>query len=218
MKLVDLTLQVAPVENAFTTKRLLLAGVGGNYTALVYDYHHTGMVSTYIDFPGHIAYLDNGTDAATCAMEKVYRVPARVIHLDCADGSGAVTAGMLKSALKSDKPAGAMIINALGRRRFDEIAYRSVWLASDAVAWIVESGSHLLVSDIYESPALHGVFPSLFAAGIYAVCHPVNLHLLPSDCVRITALPLKFEGATQLPCRLLAECEQGEMANDERRA
>lgn len=209
MKLVDLTLQVALTENVLTPKRVFISGIGGDYTGIVYDYHHTGMVSTYIDFPGHIAHLDEGTDAANCTLEKLYRVPAHVIHLDCTDGSGPVTADMLASALNSDKPAGAMVINALGRRRFDEIKFRSVWLASDAVAWIIDSGIHLLVSDIYESESLHGVFPPLFAAGIHTVCSPVNLHMLPFDRVRITALPLKFEGAMQLPCRLLAECESG---------
>lgn len=207
MKLIDLTLTVAQAENAFVPQRIFISGMGGDYTAIVYDYNHSGMVSTYIDFPGHIEHLNDGTHAANCAVEKLYRVTATVIHLDCADGFGAVTADMLKLALKSDKPSGAMIINALGRRRFDEIKFRSVWLASDAVKWIVESSIHLLVSDIYESEKLHGVFPPLFAAGIYTVCNPVNLHLLTSKRIRITALPLKFEGATQLPCRLLAEWE-----------
>jgi hypothetical protein len=86
MKLIDLTLPVARSETVFTPKRLFISGTGGDYTAIVYDYHHSGMVSTYIDFPGHIEHLNDGTDAANCALEKLYRVAATVIHLDCADG------------------------------------------------------------------------------------------------------------------------------------
>jgi len=205
MKLVDLTLQVALAENALTPKRFPVSGVGGDYIGILYDYHYGGMVSTYIDFPGHIEHLDDGADAANCALEKLYRVPANVIHLDCASGFGAVTADMLLAKLDTDKSSGALIINALGKRRFDEIEHRSVWLSNDAVEWIVRSGVHLLVADIYESSELHGVFPALFEAGISTVCNPVNLHLLDCGKTWITALPLKFESATQLPCRLLAE-------------
>lgn len=204
-ELTDLTLEVAPGEKAFTSKILPISGVGGDYDAVVYDYHYSGMISTYIDFPGHIKHLDNGEDAAGCAPLKFYRVPANVIRLDRPDRSGAVTADMLRSALKNGGPAGAMVINALGQRRFDAIELRSVWLSEDAVEWIVESGIHLLVSDIYESSELHGVFPRLFEGGICTVCHPVNLHLLVPGRVLITALPARFKGATQLPCRLLAE-------------
>ena len=99
----------------------------------------------------------------------------------------------------------ALVINALGAARFDEIEERSVYLELDAVEWIIASGVQLVVADVYESRALHGVFPALFAAGIATVCCPVNLHQLITPEVRLTVLPVRFPGVTQLPCRVVAE-------------
>jgi kynurenine formamidase len=105
-----------------------------------------------------------------------------------------------------DGYGGALIVNALGTRRFDEIEERSVYLARQAAEWIVETGVHLLVSDVYESDTdPQNNFPALFGGGVSTVCCPVNLHELTTPRVRLTALPLRFPGVTQLPCRLLAE-------------
>ena len=62
----------------------------------------------------------------------------------------------------------------------------------------------VLVSDIYESTALEGVFLKLFEAGISTVCEPANLHKLPSGKVKLTVHFAKIP-ITQLPCTLVAE-------------
>ena len=139
----------------------------------------------------------------------LYRVRAAVIRLDRESGSGAVTAMDLKMAAPVGIESGnAIIINALGKRRFDAIESRSVWLAPDAVQWIIRHNTKLLVSDIYESVDIQGVFRDLFAAGINTVCFPVNLDKLTVDFVSLTVLPLKVGGVTQIPCRIIAELNE----------
>lgn len=211
MVLIDLTLIAGPEKEGHapfhTEERTITPQEGAPYVALVYHFQHTGMVGTYIDFPGHIRATDDGTDAANYPVEKLFRVPAAVIHLDRENGSGAVTGAELAAAGPPPPVGGALVINALGQRRFDQIEKRSVYLSLDAVEWILATGVHLLVSDIYESRALHGVFERLFAGGVSAVCQPVQLHRLTRPRVKLTALPARFPGVTQLPCRLLAEMD-----------
>ncbi len=93
-------------------------------------------------------------------------------------------------------------------RRFDEVEKRSVYLSKDAVDWIVATGSHLLVSDVYESKELHGVFYDLFGHGISTVCCAVNLDKLIGPKPKISVFPLRLEGVTQVPCRIVAEVEK----------
>ena len=176
------------------------------YTAWVYKLHMSSMSGSYMDFPGHIRETDDGRDAADWAIHALYRVPAAVVHLDRADGSGGIGADELREACPAVAAGGGLIINALGGRRFDEIQERSVWLQSDAVGWIVGQGVRLLVSDVYESSSdPQNVFFELFDAGVVTVCLPVNLHRIDVPRVRVTALPARIPGVTQLPCRVVAE-------------
>ena len=178
------------------------------YQAQVYFLNLSGMSGTYIDFPGHIVATDDGTHAGNAPLENLYRVAATVIRLDRADGSGGIGAAELRRAAPGPVTGGALVLNALGRKRFDEIESRSVYLLADAVAWIVGSGVRLLVSDVYESDREpQNVFQRLFAGGIATVCLPVNLHRIAVPHPRITALPLAVPGVTQLPCRVVAEWE-----------
>lgn len=209
MTLVDLTLPMpGPGQpGAVATRQTVTVGKAMTYAATRYVFAHDSLQGTYIDFPGHVLGTDDGVDAATCPLERLAGVRAAVVHLDMADGAGAVTAADLATACPSLDGCGGLVVNALGRRRFDEIAHRSVWLATDAVEWICATGIGLLVSDVYESAPLHGVFPKLFAAHIATVCLPVNLHLLSRPHVRLWALPLRIPGVNQLPCRACAEME-----------
>ena len=75
----------------------------------------------------------------------------------------------------------------------------------NAIEWIIATGVKLLVADVYESRALHGVFPALFDAGISTVCCAINLHHVTAPEVRLTVLPVRMSGVTQLPCRVVAE-------------
>ncbi|MBN1671028.1 MAG: cyclase family protein [Kiritimatiellae bacterium] len=213
MKIVDLTLPVPETENGTATARLeerpIRMGAVA-YTGMVYRFTHGSMAGTYIDFPGHIKETDDGADALNYALERLYRVRASVIRLDRQSGSGKISAGELAAACSESVSGGALILNALGARRFDAIAERSVYLGKDAVEWIIGRGVHLLISDVYESNAdPQGVFQDLFAAGVSTVCCPVNLHELPAPAVTVTALPLRFARVTQLPCRVLAEVGGG---------
>jgi len=209
--MIDLTLPAPAMQGGQPTchveERRLMAG-DLPYTAIICHFRHDSMAGTYIDFPGHILETDDGLDAVTYPLEKLFRVTAAVARLDRASGSGRIGAKELSGACpRADKP-GALIVNALGLRRFDEIVYRSVYLGRDAVRWIIDSGFHLLVSDVYESDSdPQKVFNDLFAAGVSTVCCPINLHRIDRPIVKLTALPLRFAKATQLPCRLLAETE-----------
>ena len=98
----------------------------------------------------------------------------------------------------------ALVINALGDKEPFEIEFRTVYLDDSAVEWIINRKCKLLVSDIYESTALHGVFLKLFANGVTTVCDPVKLGKLPESEVLLTAL-FPLINVTQMPCRLVAE-------------
>ena len=101
-----------------------------------------------------------------------------------------------------------MILNALGARRFDAIVERSVYLGKDSVEWIIGAGFHLLVSDVFESNTdPQQGFNLLFAHRVSTVCCPINLHQISKPVVTLTALPLRFARATQLPCRVVVELE-----------
>ncbi|MCD6364821.1 MAG: cyclase family protein [Planctomycetes bacterium] len=208
MALIDLSLTIPGPPSPKAAAAVVERRIGNDdasYTAVTYRFAHDSMVGTYIDFPGHIKETHDGMHADNYPLAKLANLDAVVIHLDRADGSGPVSAEELAAACPEGPPAQAIIINALGKRRFDDIVERSVYLTTDAVQWIVESGAHLLVSDIYESKALHGVFFNLFAGGVSAVCYPVNLHLLTADRVRLWAIAARYSNVTQLTCRLFAE-------------
>jgi kynurenine formamidase len=211
MSLVDLTLPMHGPGHPGSVARLetVMIRKSMTYIATRYDFAHDSMQGTYIDFPGHVVETDDGTDAGNYPLAKLAGVPSAVIHLDRSDGSGSVSAEELQCVCPPLTGCGAMIVNALGPRRFDDIVERSVYLGTDAVEWICGTGIHLLVSDIYESPPLHGVFPKLFAAHILTVCYPINLHLLTQPRVRLWALPMRIPGVNQLPCRALAEMTEG---------
>lgn len=176
------------------------------YTGMVYDFPVNSMYGSYIDFPGHIAETDDGLRADNARMEDFFRIPCTVIHLDYASGGGAVSRDILSQALNG-KPLStpALMLNALGQREPDEIATRSVWLDDSAVQWLINSGIRLLVSDIFESPELEGVFLKLFAAGISTVCEPRRMAAIRSEQVLLTVSFLRIPTLCQLPCQLLAE-------------
>jgi len=221
MTLVDLTLAIpesepekdAPAapcreQRTIATREWRIGQSAQSYCARVHYFTHWGMAGTYIDFPGHIVETDDGADAATVPLERLFRLNATVIRLDREDGSGKISADELAAASPAVPPGDALVLNALGDRRFDQIAERSVYLGRDAVAWVVARGVTLLVSDVYESDTdPQGVFLDLFRHGVYTVCYPVNLHRLTQPMVTLTVLPLRFEKATQLPCRVVAELD-----------
>lgn len=209
MRLIDLTLpsnESASGRDSFQTEEKRISNPAGTYTGIIHHFRHNSMAGTYIDFPSHVKETDDGTNAANYPAEKVFRVPAAVIHLDRTDGSGKIGAAELASVCQNWNRGGALILNALGKRRFDQIAERSVYLGREAVRWIIEQGFHLLISDVYESNRdPQNVFPDLFRGGVSTVCCPVNLHLLTEPGFRATVLFPRFVRATQLPCRILVE-------------
>lgn len=211
MKLIDLTLPVPAQENQQETvqfKENDRSQGGVKYTSRVYQYRHGSMAGTYIDFPGHIKETDDGLHAENYPVTRLFRLPCTVIHLDRKTGSGRIDADELQAACPDHAPAGGLILNALGDRRFDEIEWRSVYLGRSALAWIISRKIHLIISDVYESDAdPQAVFPTLFGAGVSTICCPLHLHLLKTPTVRVTALTPRFPGATQLPCRVVAEME-----------
>ncbi len=210
MRLVDLSLPMHGPGHpqAVVRRETITIRKSMTYVATKYEFAHDSLQGTYLDFPGHVVETEDGTDADNYPLAKLAGVPAAVLHLDRNNGSGAVSADELQRVCPPMDGCGALVLNALGARRFDEIEERSVWLATDAVDWICRTGIHLLVSDIYESQALHGVFLRLFSAHILTVCYPINLHLLTQVYVRVWALPMRIPGVNQLPCRVFAEMSE----------
>lgn len=219
MTLIDLTMPMGPTEAycdgpgqvprlvpVLQTRTWHLDVTPAPYDARVHTFSHWGMAATYIDFPGHITETDDGQDAASIPAAALFRLPAVLIRLERAGRPGPISAPELAAACPSSAPAPGLVINALGTRRFDDVPERSIYLAQDAVRWIIDRGTRLLVADVYESNTdPQDVFRTLFRAGVTTVCHPAALGVLRGSRVLVTALPLRIVGATQLPCRLLAE-------------
>ncbi len=203
MKLIDLTFESGVKADKYL-KNLESPGIG--YTGVCHNFEMDSMAGTYIDFPGHIAETDDGQDANNYPLEKLFRRDAKVIHMNRT--KGAVTAKDLADNCPCKLNKGdALIINALGKLRFDDVPKRSVYLDKSAVDWIIEQGIELLISDIYESTELLGVFYYLFKAGISTICCPVNMDKLTKPEVKITVLSLPLKGVVQIPCRVIAEVE-----------
>lgn len=209
MKIIDLTFEPGRAPGGFfktQRKDICLKSPGVEYTGVIYEFTMSSMAGTYLDLPGHIAETGDGQDAANYPLENLYRRRAVVIRLDRQDGSGGVTAAELAEAGQAEiRPGDALIINALGNRQFYEIGERSVFFEQDAVEWMIAKQVELLVSDIYESTALTGVFYRLFQAGISTVCFPVNLNKLTVPEIKLTVMPLPVREVTQIPCRVVAE-------------
>lgn len=203
---VDLTHDYS-LEPAFRIEenRVHLKSSGTEYTGVKYVYTVPGMTSSYLDLPGHIAETDDGRRGDTLPADAFYQMPAKVLRLHRQSGSGAVTADDLNKVANGDFHAPCIIVNALGDLNPRNIEERSVFLTFDALEYLAEHGCRLLVSDIYESQRLDGVFLWLFQRGICTICEPVNLCRLPLD------VPLRFSAifpslpATQVPCRIFAE-------------
>ncbi len=208
MNIVDLTWDFIGERFApeIRKEEIFLKSGKTEYTGIVYTFTHDGMSGTYIDFPGHIAETDNGVTAENFPVSDLYRIKADVVRFHKKSGEGAVTAEDLQGKLPmTDGESKALIINALGEKNPKDIEERSVYLSDCAVEWIIKHKYKILVSDIYESQALHGVFLKLFAAGISTVCMPVNLYKLPENPLLLTVLFARMPAVTQLPCRVVAE-------------
>ena len=173
------------------------------YTGVIYQLHLDSMCSTYIDLPGHIRETNDGQTAENVPPERFFRMPARIVHLSRPSGSGAVTEDELSAGHEGLKTE-CLVINALGKLNATDIAERTVWLDSTAIDWILSTGCRVLISDIYESRRLEGVFQRLFKAGVSTICLPVNLFEL-KDAATITALFCPVPKMTQIPCRVIAE-------------
>ena len=206
MSLIDLSGEFPPeAVRKIRLREVPLKSAQTAYTGMVYDFEVNSMNGSYIDLPGHIRETDNGERADNVPMDKFYRVPCSVIRLNRKSGSGAVTGTELEQAFGGKVATPALMINALGPLDPDEIDNRSVWLDFSALDWMIESGVRLLLSDIYESKALHGVFLKLFAAGISTVCGLRNMCKVRGRFAEVTVLFPKIATLTQIPCRVLAD-------------
>ena len=206
MTCIDLTFPHRGVRTAtvIETRHVALKSPATAYTGVVYKFSHDSMQGSYIDFPGHILETDDGQRADSVDPADFYRMDASVIHLDRAHAPGGISAAALEAAHGGVPRTRAVIINALGAAGPMEIPERSVWLELGVVDWLKQVGCRLLVSDVYESTALEGIFLRLFRAGITAVCEPYDLHKLTVPVVKLTVGFVKLP-VTQLPCTLLAE-------------
>lgn len=208
MKVYDLT-DSFPVDYESKNIRLRevpLQSAKTKYTGLVYDMALNSMHSSYIDFPGHIRETDDGVTAQNASVEDFYRVDCSLIRMNRESNSGNVSAADLEAAFGGKVTTPALMINALGDKDPTDIEERSVFLDDSAVEWIIGCGVRLLVSDIYESKALEGVFLKLFSAGVSTVCMPVRMRLVKEREFLLSIIFMNVPAVTQIPCRILAEC------------
>jgi len=175
------------------------------YTGMVYDFGLNSMDGSYIDLPGHIKETDDGQRADNVPLEQFYRMPCSVIRLNRINRSGAVSAAELEQSFGGKVTTPALMINALGTLEPDEIDVRSVWLDFSALDWMISCGIRLLVSDIFESQSLDGVFLKLFKAGVSTVCEPRHMSRITKKIVELTVMFPNIPGMTQIPCRILAD-------------
>ena len=175
------------------------------YTGMVYDFELNSMDGSYIDLPGHIKETDDGQRADNVPMEQFYRMPCSVIRLNKTNRAGAVSVAELEQAFGGKVTTPALMINALGTLEPHDVDLRSVWLDFSALDWIIDSGVRLLVSDIFESPRLDGVFLKLFKAGVSTVCEPRHMSRITKKTVEMTVMFPNIPGMTQIPCRILAD-------------
>ena len=206
MSLIDLTCAFPSASREkVRLKEIPLKSAKTAYTGMVYDFEFNSMDGSYLDLPGHIRETDDGQRADNVSAADFYRVPCSVIRLDRKSGSGAVSAAELEAAFGGRVSTPALMINALGTLEPDQIENRSVWLDFSALDWMISCGVRLLVSDIFESQALDGVFLKLFKAGVSTVCEPRGMSRIRTKTVELTVLFPRFPGLTQIPCRILAE-------------
>lgn len=208
MHIADLTRRWRGGKDGFeaAVSEVPLESANTRYTGVIYRIAESSMLGTYIDFPGHIRETDNGVDAGNFPVRELYRAPASVIRLD--RDHGPVSGAELEAAFGGKVHTPVLVINALGARDETELPFRIVYLDHSALDWIIACGVRYLISDVYESQALHGVFLKLFQAGVTTICCPANLAALHCGEVKITCLFLPLAGVTQIPCRLIAEQEE----------
>jgi len=206
MSVIDLSCPM-PVKTAGKIRltEIPLKSAQTAYTGMVYDFELNSMDGSYIDLPGHIKETDDGQRADNVPLEQFYRMPCSVIRLNKTNRAGAVSAAELEQAFGGKVTTPALMINALGTLEPDEIDVRSVWLDFSALDWMMSCGIRLLVSDIFESQSLDGVFLKLFKAGISTVCEPRHMSRITKKTVELTVMFPNIPGLTQIPCRILAD-------------
>ncbi len=206
MSVIDLTSPFPSKSGEmFRLKEIPLESANTAYTGVVCDFMVNSMDGSYLDLPGHIKETDDGRRSDNIDPAQFYRVPCSVIRLNRRSGSGAVSGEELEKAFGGRVTTPAMMINALGELDPRDIDIRSVFLDFSALDWMISCGIRLLVSDIYESKSLDGVFLKLFQAGICTVCEPCGMGRIRSKQVELTVMFPKFPALVQIPCRILAD-------------
>jgi len=208
MKLVNLNCEFDSRwrDTVYKLSEIPLQSQKTRYTGMVWDMTVNSMAGSYLDLPGHIKETDDGQRGDNQNLADYYRVPTTVIHLDRASRLGAVTGAELEAANGgSSKSRRFLMVNALWDTPVDDLPSRSVYLDDSAVQWIIDSGAKLLISDIFESTALEGVFLKLFRAGISTICEPRNMHLVPGPEALVTIMFPRVK-TTQIPVSIVAEC------------
>ena len=204
MRIVDLTHKIVfPSPEADKEDYHIPLSIKGRaYKALCHKLRCDGMSGTYLDFPGHVVETDDGLHAGNCPLEDLFMLPATFLRLNREGKGREVTADALEAA-GAEVRGKALIVHALGDRGFFDYTNDTIpFFGDSAVGWILDKGVKVFASDIYENKLdPRGIFTELFAAGTAAVCCPVNLQAVRATYLRVCVVPLRMEGAVQLPCR-----------------
>lgn len=183
------------------------------------DYHYTefvGMhsqVGTYLETPAHFLGNDKSFLINDIPLEKLMDVGCVVLkapkNVDDLSKKAAVTKeDLLACPNFNEIQPGDCIAVYSGWEKYwlsDEVFYpRSPYFTFDAMQLIISKKPSILATDTpawdnYDDPS--GFFADFYAAGILMLTPLVNLNQVTKPRVKITALPLRFDGVNASACR-----------------
>ena len=205
MRIIDLSLVIGTeIESTpqGETYIIKLPIKGDVYDGVCHRFEWNSMSGTYIDFPGHIARFDDGSDAANYPLEKLFMVETTFINLKREGRERAITAEELDAA-GVEVTGEALFIHAREGTPFYRSKENIPYYDPSAIEWIVSRDIRLFLSDVYEKqPDQQGIFVELFRRGIACVCCMVGLEQVTQQQVKVCAIPIPAAGAKQVPCRL----------------
>lgn len=164
---------------------------------------------TYLETAAHMDPARISIDRLP--LERCYHIPAVALWLP-RGANQPVTAGDLERASREQKvpvqSGDALLIGTGWDSHWNDADYVTdpPYFSADAIDWVLERQFSLLGADTprYDSPHTpQNFFPKFFSGEILLLAPLVNMAQVGSGRGRLTALPLKIEGACASPVRAL---------------
>ena len=159
---------------------------------------------TYVDSPFH-RYAD-GTDLAGLPLDRLADLDAVVVNVTGNQGRSVIRQQLLPYEVKGR----AVLVHTGWDRHWGTEAYfqQHPFLAADAATLLVESGAALVGIDSLNiddnTTGERPVHSTLLGAGIPICEHLTNLHRLPAQGSRFSAVPVKVRAMGTFPVRAYA--------------